>query len=133
MSELEDDQKGVVCRELAQHLDTLREIKSNKTGGPSGIVVPPSRVVECTDDAFWSQRTADSQTYVFCHNDLSQPNIIVDSHTLKIKAILDWEYAGFFPQFFEAPFYKRLGPSSAIGDEVDDAPRLLRFLQTSEQ
>ncbi|KAJ5110338.1 hypothetical protein NUU61_001595 [Penicillium alfredii] len=132
MSELEEGQKVIVQGELCQHLHTLRGIKSNKTGGPSGIVIPPSRVVECTDDEVWPQHTADSQAYVFCHNDLSQPNIIVDPCTLKIKAIIDWEYAGFFPQFFEAPFYKRLGPSSAIGDEVDDIPRLLRFLQTSK-
>jgi aminoglycoside phosphotransferase (APT) family kinase protein len=133
MSELSEDQKTVVQGELSQHLATLRQIKSNKTGGPSGIVIPPSRVVECTDKDVWSQQIADDEKYVFCHNDLSQQNIIVDPHTLKIRAIIDWEYAGFFPQYFESLFYKRLGPSSAIGDEHDDVPELVRFLQTTEK
>ena len=134
MSELSEDQKIGVQGELSQHLAILRQIKSNKTGGPSGIVIPPSRVVERTDkDMFWSQQTADHQKYVFCHNDLSQQNIIVDPCTLKIQAIIDWEYAGFFPQYFESLFYKRLGPSSAIGDEHDDVPELMSFLQTTEK
>ncbi|KAK3177353.1 hypothetical protein K4F52_009849 [Lecanicillium sp. MT-2017a] len=133
MSELSEDQKRVVQDEISQHLATLRQIKSNKTGGPSGIVLPPSRVVERTDNDVWSQQIAENQEYVFCHNDLSQQNIIVDPRTLKIRAIIDWEYAGFFPPYFEAPFYQRLGPSSAIGDEHDDVPELLRFLQTSEK
>jgi hypothetical protein len=47
---------------------------------------------------------------------------------LKIKAILDWEYAGFFPEFFERKFYTRPGPSVAIGDEEDDTKTLQDFL-----
>ncbi|KAJ5551390.1 hypothetical protein N7535_000660 [Penicillium sp. DV-2018c] len=133
MSQLSEDQKAVVHGELSQHLATLRQIKSNKTGGPTGIVIPPSRVLECTDKDVWSQQIADDEKYVFCHNYLSQQNIIVNPHTLKIRAIIDWEYAGFFPQYFELPFYKRLGPSSAIDDEPDDAPELVRFLQSTEK
>ena len=54
----------------------------------------------------------------------------VQHHTLKIKAIVDWEYVKFFPVYFEASFYKRPGPSSALSDgEVDDIPKLLQFLR----
>lgn len=50
-------------------------------------------------------RPREKADLVFCHNDLSANNVIVDPDTLKIRAIVDWEYAGFFPAELEAPFY----------------------------
>lgn len=37
---------------------------------------------------------SDKKGYVFCHNYISQPNIIVDPKTLEIRGTVDWEYAG---------------------------------------
>jgi hypothetical protein len=68
---------------------------------------------------------------VFCHNDLSMDNIIVDEKTFKIKAIIDWEYAGFFTPEFERPFYQRAGPSIALEGELDDTEALMDII--SEQ
>lgn len=130
MSNLIEDQKAVVREELQGHLATLRTLVSNRMGGPSGIVIPPYRVLRRTKVNFWRLRPSDHDEFVFCHNDLSQQNIIVDPDTLKIKAIVDWEYAGFYPPAFEWPFYKRLGPSSAIYDERDDSLELLDFLNS---
>lgn len=130
MSQLSEDQKKVVRAELCQHMAVLREIKSSRIGGPSGIVIPPYRVMDCTENDSWPQHSSEREDFVFCHNDLSQQNVIVDPDTLKIKAIIDWEYAGFFPHYFEAPFHERLGPSVAIHDEPDDVPSLLDFLYT---
>lgn len=70
---------------------------------------------------------ADTEEYVFNHGDLSQHNVLVDPTSLKITAIIDWEYAGFFPEYFEGAFYERPGPSAALGDEVDDTQRLVDF------
>ncbi|KIM38985.1 hypothetical protein M413DRAFT_419347 [Hebeloma cylindrosporum] len=67
--------------------------------------------------------------FVLCHNDLSQDNVIVDETTLKVNAILDWEYAGFYPPEFDSPFYLRPGPSVAIQEEEDDVPKLLEVLE----
>ncbi|KAL4950838.1 kinase-like domain-containing protein [Aspergillus filifer] len=131
MSQLSEGQKRIVCIELRQHLATLHAIKSNTTGGPSGLVIPPYRVMKCSVKDDWPIRSSDNAEYVFCHNDLSQPNVIVDPDTLKIRAIIDWEYAGFFPEYFEAPFYERLGPSVAIEGENDDVESLLKFLSIS--
>lgn len=61
---------------------------------------------------------------VFCHNDLSTNNVIVDPRTLKIKAIINWEYAGYYPPQFESTFFQRLGPSIALKGEIDDAESL---------
>lgn len=70
---------------------------------------------------------------VFCHNDLSMNNVIVDSKTLKIKAIVDWEYAGFFPPEFELPFYRRPGPSIALKDELDDVDALMDIMSKQSE
>lgn len=51
--------------------------------------------------------------------------------TLQIRAIIDWEYAGFYPEFFDFPFFKRLGPSVALDDEVDDTEKLLEFFTSN--
>lgn len=47
----------------------------------------------------------ETEDLLFCHNDLSTHNIIVDPETLNVKAIIDWEYVGFFPAEFEAMFF----------------------------
>jgi aminoglycoside phosphotransferase (APT) family kinase protein len=130
MSELLEGQKALVGEELERHLAKLKTLKSCRLGGPSGIIIPPYRVFQRTDMDYWHLRASSQDTYVFCHNDLSQQNVIVDPHTLEIRGIIDWEYAGFFPPRFEYPFYRRLGPSSAINDEVDDSFDLLQFLQS---
>ncbi|MCJ1386665.1 hypothetical protein MMC17_009791 [Xylographa soralifera] len=54
----------------------------------------------------WKQQFSPDEKFVFCHSDLSQSNILVDRKTLRIAAIIDWEYGGFFPRDHELPFYK---------------------------
>ncbi|KAG2415482.1 hypothetical protein HFD88_006673 [Aspergillus terreus] len=121
--------KCVVRTEVEQHLATLRRIKSNTIGGPSRIVLPPYRVMRLSDKNEWPRKVSKDGEYVFCHNDLAQHNIIVGPETLKIRAIIDWEYAGFFPEYFEWPFYERRGPSVALDGEHDDSADLLRFME----
>ncbi|SPQ20219.1 def597d0-41ab-4796-bf56-e565f73dea42 [Thermothielavioides terrestris] len=116
MADLPDHQKDGVIAELESHLAKLKELRSNRMGGPSGIVIPLTGCYRAE--------------YVFCHNDCSQHNIIVNPDTLKIAAIVDWEYAGFYPERFEFPFYKRKGPSVALGEEEDDTFELLHFLES---
>lgn len=131
MAGLGDAAKALVRAELERHAASLRRLRSARLGGPSGIVAPPHRVARLTDRDAWELRDADrDDAYVFCHNDLSQNNVLVDPATLRITAILDWEYAGFYPPEFDRPFYHRVGPSVAILDEEDDGPQLLAFLES---
>jgi len=58
----------------------------------------------------WRLKALDTEELVFCHNDLSTHNVIVDRATLKVKAIIDWEYAGFYPAIFDGEFFRRVGP-----------------------
>lgn len=70
---------------------------------------------------------------VFCHNDLSAHNVIVNPETLKVNAIIDWEYAGFFPEEFEGMFFRRPGPSIALDGEENDEEQLLNIMYENEQ
>ncbi|KAJ4300100.1 hypothetical protein N0V88_002769 [Collariella sp. IMI 366227] len=132
MADLPDHHKALVMTELEGHLAKLKRLRSQRLGGPTGIVVPPYRVISEIDAVDWLTRLrqAEQAEYVFCHNDCSQHNIIVNPNTLKIAAIVDWEYAGFYPAYFEFPFYKRDGQSVALDDEEDDTEVLLRFLHS---
>ncbi|XWW93050.1 hypothetical protein V2A60_000978 [Cordyceps javanica] len=130
MADLSEEQKPIVFEELERHRAKLRTLRSSRLGGPSGIVIPPYRVLKLAETTRWNLQPSATDDYVFCHNDLSQPNVIVDPKSLKIKAIIDWEYAGFFPPCFDYPFYHRLGPSTAINGETDDSFALLQFLRS---
>ncbi|KAF7954426.1 hypothetical protein EAE96_005548 [Botrytis aclada] len=130
MADLSKDQKEMVNREIDIHLTTMHNLTSSQIGGPSGIIIPPCRILTKMANQMWNPPTKDC-SYVFCHMDLSQHNIIVDPATCKIQAIIDFEYSGFWPVQFELPFYKRLGPSVAREGEIDDTNKLLKFLTLS--
>ncbi|KAF9772976.1 hypothetical protein IL306_009270 [Fusarium sp. DS 682] len=132
MSELPEEEKDPIFQELNKHLVSLRNLKSQKLGGPSGLVIPPLRVTEKTDQYIWNLKISETEEYVFCHDDLSEYNVIVDPQTLKIKAIIDWEYAGFYPEYFEAPIYTRHGPRAQTTNDPAHVSRMLEFLRSHQ-
>lgn len=131
MSCLSETQKDIVSIEIEQHLATLRGIKSNILGGPSGLVLPPYRVMRISDKNEWPRKVSRDDEFVFCHNDLAQHNIIVDPQTLKIQAIVNWEHAGYFPEYFDKTFYKIRTLSMTSDGENDDTTKLLQFMEAS--
>lgn len=131
MADLPDDKKAPVIKELEGYIAQMHAITSKVMGGFLGDVILPYRVDRAMPlDRSLKLRQATSPEFVLCHNDLSQHNIIVDETFLKINAILDWEYAGFFPPEFDRPFYLRVGPSIALEGEEDDLPKLLEVLES---
>ena len=76
----------------------------------------------------WRLQPSTSDEYVFCHNELSQQNVIVDPSMLRIRAIIDFEYAGFFPPHFEYPFYQQLGCRVPLTANTTTHIDLLQFL-----
>jgi len=128
MADLPEDQKKAIHTELEQHLATLHQIKSN---GPSGLVIPPW--IMNNDQDTWSLKQSESEEFVFCHNDCAQQNIIVDPQRLKIKAIIDWGFAGFSPAFFDIRFYRRRGASYALEGEHDDVQELFELIRAWEK
>ena len=128
MNDLPEDDKATINRELENYLQSLHNLKSDKVGGPSGLVVPPRPVMEKTNQDEWLPQSSDTEGFIFCHNDLSEYNIIVDPENLKIKAIIDWEYGGFYPAFFESPIYTRQGPKAQVANDEERVSRMIEFL-----
>lgn len=132
--------KEVVMKELQQHLATLKSLRSDTPGVPGtpsepgklaqSLLCAPERIcnVHWKPNVCWRPRQDVKGDFVFCHNDLGQHNVIVDPKTLKIKAIIDWEFGGFWPEFFERPFWLRAGPSLPLEGEDDDTERCREWL-----
>ncbi|EZF33165.1 hypothetical protein H109_06543 [Trichophyton interdigitale MR816] len=133
MDRLTEDQRARVEGELEKHIQDLHALRSSRTGGPTGLVIPPYRAMQKSFNENWEPQQSDKDEFVFCHNDLSQHNVIVDPNSLKIRAIIDWEYAGFYPAYFDRLFFRRKGPSVAVDGETDDSEILLDFLQLRRQ
>ncbi|KAK5696866.1 hypothetical protein LTR97_008172 [Elasticomyces elasticus] len=93
-------------------LPVLQSLKSRRMGGMTQddqLVVPPF-IGSAYERGASFRRPPESQEaegeFVLCHNDLSQANIMVDPKTFEIKAIIDWEYAGYFPLEFELKYWR---------------------------
>ncbi|KAI9842965.1 MAG: hypothetical protein M1837_006702 [Sclerophora amabilis] len=54
--------------------------------------------------------------------------VTLKSSNDRITTIIDWEYAGFYPEFFERHFLERKAPSAALDGEEDETEKLIEFL-----
>ncbi|MCJ1387004.1 hypothetical protein MMC17_010133 [Xylographa soralifera] len=114
MGELSPEQQAIVMVQVEEHIKVLQSLRSTRVGGPTGIICPPIRGTQYFPrDTTWSPWVSTKDDLIFCHCDLSQSNIIVDPENLKIEGIIDWEYGGFWPEYFETPFYCDPRPSGA--------------------
>ncbi|POR34870.1 Uncharacterized protein TPAR_04934 [Tolypocladium paradoxum] len=88
-------------------LPQLRSLRRNYIGSvdPSLPVFPPQRIYD-RDRRPWDRISSATDCFVLCHNDLGPQNIFVCPHTFRIVGIIDWEFAGFFPPYFELPLWK---------------------------
>ena len=138
--DLREDEKPKVIDELEGYLETMHGMQSTSMGGFAGVACLPYRVAMAVrkagmEDEAMEFRNAGTHEFILCHNDLSQANVIVDEETHKINAIIDWEYAGFYPKEFDGAFYKRPGISMALegndGEpgEPDDVPALMKIIR----
>lgn len=132
MESLSPEQQKAVQNELDLHLREIHGLRSRHLGGASGFAIPPYRIGQKCFIDDWSLTTSNAEEFVFCHNDLSQHNVIVDPQSLKVRAIVDWEYAGYWPEIFELPFFKRIGQSIALEGESDDTESVISFLKSHQ-
>jgi hypothetical protein len=141
MLDLSEEDKTVVTVELLQHVATLKSLRSDTPGVPGAreigelaqsLLCAPERVcnIHWKQNSCWRPRGSVKGDFVFCHNDLGQHNVIVDPATLKIKAIIDWEFGGFWPDWFERPYWERSGPSAPLEGEDDDIERCREWVST---
>jgi aminoglycoside phosphotransferase len=124
MTHLEQEQKNIVKKELETYRDVLKSLRSKKPGIPgTTFICPQYRVFrDWRKHSVWKVKDdveleEGEEDFVFCHNDLAQHNVIVDPETLNIKAIIDWEFSGFFPRWFEEAYWEKPGPAYTVGNE----------------
>ena len=130
LADLEESSKPAVIEKLQDHITAMHSISGPQLGGvsPPGLVCLPYRISRVARIDETKLIPFKSDDLVFCHNDLSQHNVLVDPETHVIQAIIDFEYSGFYPSFFEGQFYRRVGPSVALDGEDDDTNRLIDFI-----
>ena len=83
----------------------LKSLRSKTMGQIGGGMYPPNRITFWDRRPEWHSKTSSTDRYVFCHNDLNIHNFMMDPETLTVKAVVDWEYSGYFPPELEYPFY----------------------------
>ncbi|MCJ1274969.1 hypothetical protein MMC21_002768 [Puttea exsequens] len=112
MHELADNERDILARNVTTFVEEivlpqLRNLRSNKLGGLCGHVLPCPLISDGHKRRFES-RTIPREEYVFCHGDLAKRNIMVNRQSLQPVAVVDWEYAGFYPRVFEEEYWIRL-------------------------
>ena len=61
-------------------------------------------------------------------------NILVDEETLQVVVIIDWEYSGFYCEYFEAPLWTRSPKEQGYYDiDADKISDLISFLSQKGQ
>ncbi|WEW56896.1 hypothetical protein PRK78_002353 [Emydomyces testavorans] len=127
MKDLEKDarQAAIAAVETQMQNDILPQLRSLRRRYIGSVdadlpVFPPQRVYG-PDRRSWKRVTSDTDEFVLCHNDLSPQNILVDPHdNFRIVGIIDWEFAGFFPSYFELPLWRAVD-RLALRKHYDDA------------
>lgn len=135
VEELTPEERALVTAEVEGYAAELKQLRSRRPGGPTGLMCPPPRAADGFGvDAAWRPKVADKGSgvdYGFCHNDLSWSNIFVDGEVARVKAIVDWEYAGYWPEVFEMPYYLDTKmPAEAQFREAPEWKRMKEFLMT---
>lgn len=108
-------------------LPQLRELTSSTSGAIHGVILPPRRLFDRYPQRQWLPRLSEGLGYHLNHCDLSQHNFLCDRGTGKVKAVIDWEFAGFYPSYFEAPLWSK--PHDEIEDDPEEIGALLEFLE----
>jgi len=79
---------------------------TSQTRGIDGFVMPPSWLSPDIQPPwkgkkYWKALPLENPEYVFQHGDIAAHNIMMDPQALQPKALLDWEYGGYFPPGME--------------------------------
>jgi len=99
--------KQKVIEQLDAYVEELETHRSSKIRG-FGVDVCFPAYINDLEDPVGSEEflELDSKPFVLCHGDLHPGNIIVDPKTMKIEAVIDWEYAGYYPAVIDPRRYK---------------------------
>jgi serine/threonine protein kinase len=114
LEDFDDEQRDTAIRAVDEQMERhivpeLQKLRHRSIGSIDRdlLAFPPNPVMYATMQASWRRITSEGLDFVFCHNDLSGHNILLDPESCEILGILDWEYAGFFPSWFERKLWRR--------------------------
>lgn len=96
-----------VCKQLDAYVKELETHRSSKIRG-FGVDVCLPAYIKDLENPYEVQRYVDvgGEPFVLCHGDLHRGNVIVDPETMTIKAVIDWEYAGYYPAIIDPRRYR---------------------------
>lgn len=108
LAEIEDPAgKQKAIEQVDAYVRELETHKSNKIRGFGfDICLPPCAEALEMPSTVSRFPEYDDERFVLCHGDLHDSNVIVDPKTFEVKAIIDWEYAGFYPPNVDPRRYK---------------------------
>lgn len=127
MDEINKNQRKVVMKELNKYIEEMNNLTYSKMGDLySGLcLIYPIQRYRNNKIPLGPFKENIKNSFVFCHNDLSPNNIIIDPNTLKIKSIIDWEYAGFYPKIFPTNNYHDECPQKYENKEYEEMINIL--------
>lgn len=133
LKEVGENSKAAAIRAVEDQMESnilpqLRSLRRNYIGSVDNKlpVFPPQRVYGL-DRRPWPRISSDAEEFVLCHNDLGPQNIFVDPISFQIVGIIDWEFAGFFPPYFELPLWRELEWNDGAKMYNDARPQALDF------
>jgi aminoglycoside phosphotransferase (APT) family kinase protein len=144
---MQPDQKLLVARELHQHVSQLRKLKGEYIGAVGRGKAVVGQYISLEGGPFDSEQLfnefilsdivraapdilrhyakfalGDNHEIVFTHSDLAPRNILVNEEG-HITAILDWEDAGWYPEYWE--YFKALQHLKPMQDWPDYLSHIL--------
>ena len=98
-----EDQKNRLRRSIQRFVagtvqPELNRLRSKRLGQLDGGLFVHPRISFYDQRPYWRPKSYTTNRFVYCHNDLGMQNFLVDPETLGVRALIDWEYSGFFPR-----------------------------------
>lgn len=87
----------------------------------AGKPIPPSRLCLSTADFGTAAKWHDIQPkagYPLCHGDMTRDNMLVSLHAPQVVAVIDWEYARFYPQQLSPLYAAEPSEGVRLGSKV---------------
>jgi aminoglycoside phosphotransferase len=119
-------------QDIIPELHKLRRSRIGCVDESLPVIAPPVYMLDEMLDA-WPRITSDKDDFVFCHIDFSRHNFLIDPETFKINAVIDWEYAGFFPAWFERPLWRENWWERSVAEEEAYKARVNEFFGISTE
>ncbi|EEQ35450.1 hypothetical protein McanCB56680_005060 [Microsporum canis] len=138
--DLSEDQKTNICLQIDGYLAQLQKLTADRImasdGGPLDVGLYQKRYLGPFDSVKEFHQAlskaephnlGDNHKIHFAHADLAPRNILVDEKTGKVNAVIDWERAGWYPEYWD---YVRMSYDRSMKKEMGAYTVLWKSLST---